>query len=327
MVNHKHLTQEEVNTATRLFANGSSVTEVSATLGVSIRSALRIYHRVRPQFVGQTWTAYQVSKGGRKRQDQQAKIRQLLEIIRLNPTITPLQIAQQLHMSVTTTCRLMHIANITFKHIIRQPVTHNSEEVKGKRQEYGTWWLLLPFPRSNIYFLDETGFNIQMTEEFGWSVAGSPCVLEVPANRGRNMSLLMVIGLVGIVAWQLYEGSVNADLMSTFVIEKLNPVLPNNSHVVMDNVRFHHSQLVWNSFRNTVQAAFLPPYSPQLNPIEEVFTVVKRQYKKLHVKTKEEARIAIQYILQLMSTENFTQFYKHAEDYVSMGIRREDFPT
>ncbi|XP_047145558.1 uncharacterized protein LOC124818590 [Hydra vulgaris] len=102
----------------------------------------------------------------------------------------------------------------------------------------------------------------------------------VPTQRGRNVSLTCAISVTGYIGFKLKIGTFNATSMHDWIEQDLRPVLSDRRYVsLMDNAQFHHSSIVELAFREsncTIQ--YLPPYSPQLNPIEEFFGVVKNLF-------------------------------------------------
>ena len=102
----------------------------------------------------------------------------------------------------------------------------------------------------------------------------------VTGNRVSNIGLLCMIKVKGAAIYEIHTGAINSEILTQF-LENNQKVNNNNSRttVVIDNVRFHHSQIVKNIYnRKNVPIRYLPAYSPQLNPIEEFFSVVKARY-------------------------------------------------
>ena len=93
---------------------------------------------------------------------------------------------------------------------------------------------------------------------------------------------MCAISSEGLIAWQLRDGAYNSQYFVEFIEEKLVPYFATNTYriLVMDNASFHKTALVQECLaRNNISYIYLPPYSLQLNPTEEFFSMVKARYK------------------------------------------------
>ena len=125
-------------------------------------------------------------------------------------------------------------------------------------------------------FLDEAGFNMAKTRRRGRNVIGQRATIQVPGQLGANITMCAAISEDGVVGRSPRIGSYNAALLVGF-LDELSQVCSADGVtyvVVWDNVRFHHAQLVqaWFQAHPQFTALYLPPYSPFLNPIEELFS-------------------------------------------------------
>jgi transposase len=151
----------------------------------------------------------------------------------------------------------------------------------------------------------------------------------VPASRGKNVSVLAAINKNGVVALQIVDGGFNAVLLTDFLREKLLPQLEQTMVVIMDNARFHHSQVVKDALNQAgVQTHYLPPYSPQLDPIEEVFSMVKSRYRasKPLPKTRPELKVRVADILEECRGYDMSYFYRHAKSFLDTALENQPFP-
>ena len=132
-----------------------------------------------------------------------------------------------------------------------------------------------------------------------------------------------------VLSFHLHDGAYNAEHFIAFITTFLKPYFEDHpkSVLIMNNCRFHHSQevlRVLNEFR--ISFKFLPPYSPQLNPIEEYFGEIKANYKKIKplAKTREEIK---ERVLHLLSnrTRNFLASFGRARNFVDQAISRHHF--
>jgi hypothetical protein len=123
-----------------------------------------------------------------------------------------------------------------------------------------------------------------MQKEFGWSLRGKRLLGEKSGNRkGKRIS---VVGTRNHKHELLYpyqfKGCMNKALFKEYLSEKLLPNLPKNSYLIMDNASFHKGKDIEELFKNhNINLMYLPPYSPDLNPIEKKWSQIKSLYKKL----------------------------------------------
>lgn len=116
---------------------------------------------------------------------------------------------------------------------------------------------------------------------YGWGKRGEPLVEAVPARRGKNLSVLGAIDLAGVVAHTSKEGAMTrADVEHFFQVELLPHLLP-GSVLVLDNASIHKGGAIEQlATRAGCRVLYLPPYSPDLNPIEMVWSFVKRLVRR-----------------------------------------------
>ncbi|KAI0989301.1 hypothetical protein GJ496_003634, partial [Pomphorhynchus laevis] len=136
-------------------------------------------------------------------------------------------------------------------------------------------------PDNNIVFLDETGFNEYLQRHFGYSPINNKAYTIVPANKGINRSVICAINSKGIIRYQYRQGSYNANLFIEFLGCVVVPYFSRNPNaiIVMDNARIYKTNAVLSFLReNRIVFKFNVPYSPQLNPIEEFFLMIKSSF-------------------------------------------------
>ena len=125
------------------------------------------------------------------------------------------------------------------------------------------------------------GVNLAMTPTRAWAKFGERAVGKRPGNRGSNISVIGAVGIDDVKGWYPYDGAIDGERFIGFMKTRIVTALKPGDHVVMDNVRFHHIAPVRQIIEATgAMLTYLPPYSPELNPIEEVFSVVKSKIKR-----------------------------------------------
>jgi transposase len=137
------------------------------------------------------------------------------------------------------------------------------------------------YDHQNMVFIDEMGYNAcSAARRYGWSPRGQTAYVSYPFRRGEKLTFIGAINYRGPVAYQIQSGAANAESFSSFVLNVLMPtVLPGglNSIIVMDNCRIHKSAELLACLQALgVTVLFLPPYSPDLDPIELVFGWIRK---------------------------------------------------
>ncbi|KAK3748974.1 hypothetical protein QZH41_019095 [Actinostola sp. cb2023] len=123
-----------------------------------------------------------------------------------------------------------------------------------------------------MVFVDESGFDERISRRYGYSFKGTRATITRYFARTPRLSVVAAIGLDGLRCLHTFQGTVNGDKFLMFLQQDLIP----NSVVVMDNAAIHHVGPVQQAILQTgAKLIFLPPYSPDLNPIEEAFSKVK----------------------------------------------------
>jgi len=185
---------------------------------------------------------------------------------------------------------------------------------------------------NNILFLDETGFNLHVSRKYGYSPKNLPAFKLVPANRGRNVSLLAIISNERIIHVKLLEGAYNTNMFLVFLQECFDlHIFGPEKRIVMDNVKFHKSFAVQNWFSGKkVLYDYLPPYSPQLNPIEEVFSTLKSRYhgiKPLARNAKDIMNYVTRVVQDMNGTDGvcFGNYYRNMRRYLDLAFSGSDF--
>jgi transposase len=139
-----------------------------------------------------------------------------------------------------------------------------------------------------LVFIDETWAKTNMTRTRGWNACGKPLVAKVPHGHWKTMTFLAALRHDRITAPFVLDGPINGDAFLAYVEQVLVPTLAPGDVVVMDNLGSHKSDRVRVAIRNAgARLLFLPPYSPDLNPIEQVFAKLKTLLRKAEERTVE----------------------------------------
>jgi putative transposase len=130
-------------------------------------------------------------------------------------------------------------------------------------------------------FLDETWTKTNMAPLRGWSPLGTRLKAKVPYGRWKTMTFLAALRHDRIEAPWLIEGPINGERFRLYVERVLLPTLKPGDIVIMDNLGSHKGKIVRRAIRSIgAKLFFLPKYSPDLNPIEQVFAKLKHLLRK-----------------------------------------------
>jgi transposase len=139
-----------------------------------------------------------------------------------------------------------------------------------------------------LVFVDEMGTNTSLAPLHRWSRRGERAYLSAPRNRGRNTTLLASMSSEGMGPTLAVEGTTNKAVFEAYVERALAPSLKAGQVVVMDNLSAHKGEEVREIVEGRGCALlFLPPYSPDYNPMEEAFSKIKGLLRKAQARTKE----------------------------------------
>jgi transposase len=149
-----------------------------------------------------------------------------------------------------------------------------------------------------LKFVDESGVNLAMTRLYGRAPRGTRVTGSVPQNYGPNVTMLGTLGIQGLQAVMTVEGATDADVFRAYVKRVLGPTLRPGDLVVMDNLRAHKAVGVQQVLaRRGARLLYLPPYSPDLSPIEPCWSKVKTALRKAKARTREALDAAITHAL------------------------------
>jgi transposase len=163
-----------------------------------------------------------------------------------------------------------------------------------------------------LVFVDEMGTHTSLAPVYGYSPRGRRAFFKVPRNKGTNTTLLASMSLEGMGPSMAVEGSTTKKVFETYVEHFLAPALKSRQIVVMDNLSAHKGDRVRKLIKDRgCQLLYLPPYSPDLNPIEEAFSKVNRSLRVIGARTREVLVEAIGMALDAVSARDAKGFFAH----------------
>lgn len=166
-------------------------------------------------------------------------------------------------------------------------------------------------------FIDETGVNLAMARNYGRAPRGARAIGAVPKNYGESVTLIGAIDHDGLFATLSFRGATDTAAMLVFVSEILLPHLKSGDCVVWDNLSVHKTRAVRELFAEAqVELLFLPPYSPDLNPIEMCWSKLKTYLRSVGARNYETLSEAISAAITKITASDAQNWIRHC-GYVS----------
>src|SRR5712691_1549516 len=139
-----------------------------------------------------------------------------------------------------------------------------------------------------LVFIDETWAKTNMTRLCGWAPRGHKLLAKVPQGHWRTLTFLAALRCDRIDAPCVIDGPINGESFLAYIEQVLVPTLRPGDIVIIDNLGSHKGKAVRRAIRSAgARLFFLPPYSPDLNPIEQVFAKLKTLLRKAAERTVE----------------------------------------
>jgi transposase len=163
-----------------------------------------------------------------------------------------------------------------------------------------------------LLFVDESSTNIALTPRYGRAPKGERARGRAPRNWGKNVTLISSIGSEGMGPSMSIEGPSDTDSFGIYVREILAPNLKTGQIVLMDNLSVHKGKWVRELIEDKgCQLWFLPPYSPDFNPIEEAFSKVKTLLRRAQARVLEALFEATEEALLAISAQDAHGYFEH----------------
>jgi transposase len=166
---------------------------------------------------------------------------------------------------------------------------------------------------SCLVFIDETWTRTDLAPLRGWAPRGSRLRAKVPHGRWRTATFLAALRQDRIAAPWLLDGPIDGESFLIYVAKLLLPTLRPGDIVVMDNLGSHKGKAVRRLIRSAgAKLIFLSKYSPDLNPIEQVFAKLKHLLRKAAARSVEAISTAISQLLRSYTASECANYFKNA---------------
>ena len=167
-------------------------------------------------------------------------------------------------------------------------------------------------------FIDETGLNTKLARNYGRCPMGQRCTSAIPHGHWQSSTFIAALRYESITAPFLVEGPVDADVFRAYLEHVLCPQLHEGDTVILDNLSTHKIQDVARILSpQGVNVRYLPPYSPDFNPIEPAFAKLKAHLRQAAARTWGGLYSALVPALNSFSAQHCQGFFHHAQ-YASM---------
>ena len=164
-----------------------------------------------------------------------------------------------------------------------------------------------------LAFIDETSVKTNMVKTTGWAPRGARLVDHAPYGHWRTQTFIAALRHDRISAPWVIDGAINGVVFDLYVETQLAPSLSPGDVVILDNLSSHKSPRAAQTLKDIgAWFLFLPPYSPDLNPIEMAFSKLKTLIRKVAARTYDQLWQAVGHVCQLFSDEECYNFFKAA---------------
>jgi transposase len=193
----------------------------------------------------------------------------------------------------------------------------------GERDEFlrAAWRAVVAgqIDAERLVFVDEMGTDVSLSPLYAWSRKGERAFGSAPRNWGKNVTLLASITREGLGECLAVEGSTTREVFEAYLERVLVPTLGPGQIVVMDNLSAHKGGRVKEIIEGRgCELLYLPPYSPDFNPIEQAFSKVKGLLRRAEARARESLIEAMGVALCAVSAQDARGFFGHC-GYGSMG--------
>jgi transposase len=161
-------------------------------------------------------------------------------------------------------------------------------------------------------FLDESGVTTEMTRRYGWAPRPERVSEAVPAGHWRTLTVLAALTVEGVLASMTIESPTDGDVFLAFLEQVLGPKLEPGHIVILDNLGAHKVEGVRRLIESRgAQLLYLPPYSPDFNPIEQAWSKIKQLLRGAKARLLGQLEPAIAQAIAAITPQNAQAFFNH----------------
>lgn len=284
--------------------------QAAARFGVGVSTAINWVRRFR-----ETGSVAPGQMGGHRPKKITGEHRAwLLERMRENEFTLRGLVTELAERGLTVDYRTMwnfvHAEKLSFKKTVAAS-ERDRPDVARRRAQWTSYQSRIDPER--LVFIDETWTKTNMAPLRGWAPRGTRLRAKVPHGRWNTLTFLAALRHDRIDAPWVLDGPINGLRFRTYVEKVLVPTLRPGDLVVMDNLGSHKGKAVRQAIRSAgAKLFFLPKYSPDLNPIEQLFAKLKHLLRKATARTAEALFAAIGQFLDAFTPQECANYFKNA---------------
>ena len=171
---------------------------------------------------------------------------------------------------------------------------------------------LKEFPVDKLIFVDESHASTSMARLRGWGLRGQRVIGSIPHGHYKTQTMLSGVRLSGPVAPFVFDGALDGEVFRVWVEKILLPELDSGDIVILDNLSSHKT----SAAREMIEAAgcqllFLPPYSPDYNPIENMWSKIKEYLRTFAARELEALYEAVAVAFSQVTPQDCNGFFRH----------------
>lgn len=229
-----------------------------------------------------------------------------------NPSLTLRDLRGEGPGCVSTIWRAVHRdCGYTFKKSTKSYIESNPVKVKEFKQK------IERYPITSLIAIDEAGFFLNHSRVYAWSKKGNRAVVPRPGCRGQRYSLVLATSSDSVVKWEMCPKSVNSTMFSKFLAD-----LPDRSKLILDNAAIHKATKSLSSKglqtvpeianRKEMEMLYLPPYTPQNQPVELCFNTIRTFVNRQMPRTEAALRNCVASAIVSLKSESLLKCFQKA---------------
>jgi transposase len=203
---------------------------------------------------------------------------------------------------------------------VQKKVIHAAEQQRADVQARRADWIVerLGWEPNHLVFIDESGARTNLVRQYGRCLRGRRLVAYAPHGHWKTMTFVVALREEGLTAPMVLDGAMNGKAFLAYVQQVLAPTLQSGDLVVLDNLSSHKARGVREAIEKAgARLMYLPPYSPDLNPIELVFAKLKWLLRSAAERTVEALWSRLGQLLDAFPPHQCRNYFRHCGYTVS----------
>ena len=292
-----------------LYEQGKSTQEIARFAGFCV-AAVR---RVRQQFRQRRTLEPQTHRCGRKTLLTEERKQWLRALLAAQPDATLAELGARLDRPFRTSTMDLWLRRLGWR--FKKTLAAAERDRPDVAERRAGWHeQLADEPVAALVFVDESGANTKMTRLRGRALGGQRLLARVPHGHYQTSTLISGIRLGGPCAPWLFSGPMNGEMFLAWVRQGLAPTLRPGDVVILDNLSTHKIRGVREALEATrARLLYLPPYSPDFNPIEPMWSKIKQVLRTHAARTENELLRAAKAAFNSISTADCKGFFFSAQ--------------